>query len=126
MKWRAHRQWNRALGAERLRPLAGARDGRRGARDHNLSGAVQVRGTDDFALRRFFTRLVHARFIESDNRRHGAAAHRRRFLHVAAAIAHETNRVGKRECARGNVRRIFAEAVSRDKCRRQASLVQQA
>ena len=57
-------QWNGALtgsgttrfAPERLGALAGARDGGARAGNHDLAGAVEVRGTDDLALGRLLAR----------------------------------------------------------------------
>ena len=88
-------------------------------------GAVEVRGADHFALRRFLAGLVHAGLVEAEDRRHRAGADGHGFLHVAAAIAHQPDRIGKLQRARGHVRRVLAEAVTGDERRRAAARVEQ-
>ena len=51
VKGRADRQRHDAPGAERLGPLAGPLDGLARPGNHDLPGAVQVRGADHFAVR---------------------------------------------------------------------------
>ena len=59
--------------------------------------------------------------IEAEDRRHRARADRHRLLHVAAAPPHDAQRVGERERAGGDVRRVLAEAVAGDERRRDAA-----
>ena len=61
-----------------------------------------------------------------EHRRHRAHAHRHRLLHVLAAIAHGANRIGERQRSRSNVRRILAQAVSRNVGRRDCLRLQHA
>ena len=55
-----------------------------------------------------------------EDRRHRAFADRHRLLHVAPAAPHQPQRVGERKRARGDVGRVFAEAVACDERRREA------
>ena len=68
-------------------------------------------------LGRLGARLRDLLGVEAEDRRHRAVADRHRLLHVAAAPAHEPQRVGKRERARRDVGGVLAEAVPGDEGR---------
>ena len=120
VKRRADRQRNDALGAERLRALAGARHAARASR-RSRPGPPPFRfaglTTSPCAPPR-----AHACATASASRPRIAAiapvADRHGLLHVAAAAMHRRQRVGERERAGGDVRRVLAEAVSGDERRR--------
>src|SRR5688572_18642736 len=114
MEWRAHLQRHGPARTQRLGALAGPCDRGSRAGNHDLAAAIQVRRADHLALRRFRARLVHALFIERENRRHGAVTNRHRFLHVAAAVADQPHRVLECERARRDVSRIFTETMAGD------------
>jgi hypothetical protein len=121
MKRRAHRQRNGAPGAEGFGALARARHRGGTAGDHDLSGRIQIGRADHFAVRRLFARPGHAGFVETENRRHCPLPHRHGLLHVAATIAHQPDGILKSQRAGGDVRGIFAQAVTGDEGRLQAA-----
>ena len=123
---RAHRQRHDAPGAERLGPLARARDRVARAGNHHLPGAVQVRRAHDLALGGLGARLRDLFGVEAEDRRHRAVADRHRLLHVAAAAPHDPQRVGEREGAGRDVGRVLAEAVAGDERGREPARREQA
>ena len=125
MERRTHGQRHDALRAKRLRPLARARHGRRAPRDDDLSRRVQVRRAHDVARGGFVAGLrdLVARRARASPPSRRADGHR--VLHVAAAPPHDAHGVGERQRAGGDVRRVFAEAVTGDECGRMPRRLEQ-
>src|SRR5436190_3272796 len=121
MERRAHRERNHAPGPERPGALARALDGLRGACDHDLTGAVDVRGADDLALRGLFARARNRVGLEAQDRRHRSGADGHGFLHVLPAPPHHLHRVPELEGAGSDVGGVLAEAVAGDERRLDAS-----
>ncbi len=114
MKRAAHLEWHHALGTARFARRPRLRHGLGIARDHGLVGRVQVGGHDHRAsARRGAARRLDLGRRESEHGRHRARALRARLLHQFATAPDQGGGVGGRECPRGDVRRVFAEGVSR-------------
>ena len=96
--------------------FAGAFDRGRVAGDHNLLRGVEIGGLADFALSGIETNCGDSFETHPKNCGHCAVANGHGFLHVFAAIAHGADGVGERNCAGGNVRGIFSQAVPGDHC----------
>ncbi len=105
---------HRALRAARLRGLARALDRRLVPGDDDLCRRVEVDRLDDLALRRFVARRAHRVVVEAEDRGHAAGPDRHRVLHRLRAEAHQRQRVGERQHAGRDERRVFAEAVARE------------
>ena len=81
------------------------------ARDHDLTGGVEVYGFDALHLRRFGTRRNHAFVVESHDGGHRADTLRNCLLHRLRPKAHQWQRVGKGHRACRHQCRVFAQTV---------------
>src|SRR5262245_5902095 len=122
MERSADDEWNRTACAKGLGPLGGPLHSRGVAGNRNLTGRIDVGWTDDLTLRGFLTRLRDDREVGAENGRHRSRSDRHGFLHVASATPNKSDRVRKCEGAGGDVRRVLAEAVASNECRRDALL----
>jgi hypothetical protein len=73
------------------------------------------------ALRRFLTRGAHLVIRQAENRGHAALPDRYRFLHRLGPKTNQGYRILECNDTGGNQRRIFAETVSGNHCRRFAA-----
>ncbi len=118
-----------ALGSGLLAEVGGSFDRGCGPGDDGLIGGVEVRWGDNGAVgrERFGERIgwerselvgdLRADFadeasVEAEDGGHGSFARRHSLLHVAAAGAHDADRVGEGESAGGDVGGVLSEAVA--------------
>ena len=112
MRWHAHGQHQRALGAGRFRLLDAARDGRSRAGNDDLAQRIEVDRLKHFALRRLFAYLAHRIVLKTENGRHATLSCRYGGLHEAGAISDELNGFDEGYRLGTHERRVFAEAVA--------------
>src|SRR4029077_18776722 len=93
-------------------------------RDHDLLWRINVSGLADLAMCGVLANRRDLLQIHAEDGRHCAYTDWDSFLHVLTAVADGTHGVGKADRRGGNVRRILTQAVSGDKARLQAFLVQ--
>ena len=114
MKWRRHRQRQRATNSARFRNGDRALD--RGFRsgDHDLPRRINVRHRDHVALGRRIANRLHLFHRRPDQRRHSARADRHGFLHESSALMNDRRCFRRRQSADAHDRAVFAEGVAGD------------
>ena len=95
-------------------------------RNNNLLGRIDIRGFANLAVRRIAANCRDLLQLHAENRRHGAHANRDRFLHIFAATAHDTDCVREAQSSGGNVRGVFAQAMTGDESGLETFFVQYA
>ncbi len=94
--------------------------------NHDLAGRIEVGRAHDFALARVTAGGVHRLFAEPEDRRHRARPDRHGFLHVAAAMTDQPDRIGELERPCRDMCGVLAEAVAGDHRRFEAAGREQA
>ncbi|MNY34367.1 hypothetical protein D3C86_1687030 [compost metagenome] len=122
MRRHAHRQRHGALGATCLARLDGTLDGRCGAGNHHLARRIEVDRADHLTLRRFGTGGTHGIVVQTKDRRHTALPGRHCLLHQLTTQLDQLDRIGKRQTAGRDQRRVLAQAVTGNEGRLRATL----
>src|SRR5436190_2829591 len=117
MERRADIEHHRALCAAAFGELHGALDRRLMPCNHELARRIEIRRRNHFALSRFAAHLVRGFGRYAEQSCHRAHTHRYSILHVLTALANQPDGVGKFEGTCNHQRRVFAQAVARDKIR---------
>ncbi len=112
----AHREDDRAPGAEPLRGGRGGLDGGSDTGDHHLARGVAVGHAERAVGGAGRDEVVESFVGEADDRGHRARVPFTRCLHQAPALPHQADPVGEGDDARGDHGRVLAHRVAGGEC----------